>query len=89
MINSLTDEQKKLITLIDSKVKAVIKQGGDEEKLLVEMVGLMPGIKNMIDFASEKELKLYYAAYDGFYYYMKLLEKLAAGIACGDISVPQ
>ncbi len=84
----LNPQHKKLITDIDDKVKTVLINGGNEETLLVEMLELMPEIKMMLDSTSESELEIYYERYEGFYHYMKLLEKLAMGIADGTIKVP-
>ena len=77
----LTTEQKELIIDVDKKVKAILKRGGSEETLLVEMLPLMPGIKTIINAGlGDKEIDLYIRAYDGFYDYMKLLERLAQRI---------
>jgi len=85
----LTSKQKKLIIDIDRKVKNILACGGDEEMLLIEMLELMPEIKPIITSASKKEMNVYFQKYDGFFYYMKVLENLAQGIANGDIPVPE
>jgi hypothetical protein len=88
MTTSLTAQQKKVIISVDRHVKAIFKKGGNEETLLVEMLDFMPAIKTILDVVPKKELELCFSEYDGFYCYIKLLEKLASGIANGDIQVP-
>ncbi len=86
----LTPQQKTMIVDVDKQVKAILDQGGDEETLLVNMLPSMPGIKTIIDSAlGDKEIDMYVQAYDGFYHYMKVLERLAQRIANGDITVPR
>ena len=85
----LTSKQKKLIIDIDRKVNNILACGGDEEMLLIEMLELMPEIKPIITSASKKEMNVYFQKYDGYFYYMKVLENLAQGIANGDIPVPE
>ena len=89
----LTSKQKKLIIDVDRKVNNILACGGDEEMLLIEMLELMPGIKTIIDSTidstSKKEMDMYFQEYDGFYYYMKVLENLARCIKDGKIPVPE
>ena len=85
----LTDQQKKLIVSVDSKVKSIFKRGGNEETLLVEMFDLMPKIKSLLNSDNKKEIELYFYEYDGFYRYMKVLENLAQRIADGKITIPR
>ena len=83
----LSLQQKKLIVDIDNKTKSILKKGGNEETLLVEMLDFMPAIKDIITSNSQKELDVLTQEYDGFYAYMKILEKLAQKIANGNITV--
>ncbi|MEA2076882.1 MAG: hypothetical protein U9O95_02575 [Candidatus Marinimicrobia bacterium] len=52
------------------------------------MLDLMPRIKTIIDSVPKKEIEMYFYEYDGFYYYIKLLENLAQSIADGHITIP-
>ena len=89
MARSLTSQQQKFILTVDNKVKAILKKGGHDKTLLVEMLDFMPEIKTILDVVPKKEIEMYFSEYRGFYHYMKLLEKLAKGISDGDISVPK
>ena len=84
---SLSLQQKKLIVDVDNKTKSILKNGGNEETLLVEMLDFMPAIKEVITSNSQKELDVLTQEYDGFYAYMKILEKLAQKIADGNMTV--
>ena len=84
----LSLQQKKLVIDVDSRAKSILTKGGNEEMLLVEMFEFMPGIQDIITSNSKRELDMLTQEYDGFYVYMKVLEKLAQKIANGDITVP-
>lgn len=81
----LNIEQKNIINTVDKKVKALIARGSDEQTILVEMLEYMPGMKTIISLPDKSELDFYLQGYDGFYSYMKILERLALGIANGTI----
>ena len=51
------------------------------------MLDFMPAIKEVITSNSQKELDVLTQEYDGFYAYMKILEKLAQKIADGNMTV--
>lgn len=80
---TLTQEQAHQIAAIDRKVKAVLSVSRDEGILLVEMLEFMPAIKPMIEQANPQEIDMYANAYQGFYHYMKVLERLAQSIKDG------
>jgi len=56
MTISFTTQQKKVIISVDSHVKTILKQGGNEETLLVEMLDFMPAIKNILDVVPKRGL---------------------------------
>lgn len=85
---SLSSKQKQLIAHIDSKVMTIISNGGDETNVCVAMLEHMPEISTILFSASEKELEMYLDEYEGFCYYMKLLEILAYGIKGGRLKAP-
>ncbi len=85
---SLTAKQKKLIVEINSNVKAILARYNNKETLLAEILKFMPGIQKLLDSGTKEELDMYAQEYEGFYYYMKVLENLAQGIASGAILVP-
>jgi hypothetical protein len=86
---SLTERQKQLIVDIDQRVNRILKNGGGDEELLTSLFDVMSDLKEIITSAAKNNLDAYCQKYDGFYHYMKLLEKLAAGISNGTIAVPQ
>ena len=44
----LSLQQKKLVVDVDNKTKSILKKGGNEETLLVEMLDFMAAIKDVI-----------------------------------------
>lgn len=79
---ALTATQKKLIVSMDKDAKRIVKQGGDEA-LLMSLAHKMYQIKDIMNSSSEGELNFYCQRYEGFYQYMKLLEKLAVASSQG------
>ena len=67
----------------------LLTKGENEETLLVEMLDLMPGVKDIISSVPEKEIEMYCYEHDGFYRYMKMPGSLAQEIADGRITVPK
>jgi hypothetical protein len=82
-------QYQKTIIAVNDKVNELLASGANDESILVGMIEYMPSIKKMIDLMDNKKLDLYYQEYEGFFYFMKLLEELASGIASGKISVPK
>ena len=76
-----TAEQIKLIEDIDLKVKAILKKGGDEKLIMREMFEYMEALKPLILKKDKKILQEYLDKYDGFYFYLKTLEKIASGLS--------
>ena len=73
---SLTAKQKDLIVLMDKEAKQLLKHG-DDEMLFISLTHKMPQIKEIMNSSSEDELNFYCQRYEGFYQYMKLLERMA------------
>ena len=67
------------IIALDISEKEIIRQ----EALLMSLANKMIAIKDIIDSSTKNELNHYCEKYDGFYYYIKLLEMLAQGCAEG------
>ncbi len=84
----LIPKQNGLAQKIDLRAKNILSAGGDDEALLMSLNDIMGDIKKILDSNTRSEMDLLCQQYDGFYRYMKLLEKLASGIACGKIQVP-
>lgn len=85
----LTTEQKKLIVDIDNQVNRLLKIGASSKTILGEMSGLMPAMKPLIFSTDKTELNLYLQEYDGFFYFIKLLENLAQDIATDKMPMPE
>lgn len=77
----LNIEQKQFIIDIDRLVKEILSDGGDEEKILINMYKYLPKIKTIIKSASKLTLDELCWKYDGFFKLMTIIEKLAKGIA--------
>ncbi len=87
----LTLEQLQMITEIDNKVNQVLLENGDDTKVLLAFFG---NIANTIEFSlkitnfvSRKELGLYCFHYPGFFYFLRIIDKILGRFARGEISV--
>ncbi len=78
---TLSLKQINLIIDIDSKAKAILRNGGNETTVCLAMLERMPEIKTIILSVHAKKLQLYLDEYEGFCYYMKSLEKISDGIS--------
>jgi hypothetical protein len=85
---SLDSKTKDFIIDFDKRMKTYIANKSSDEVILASMLEEMPKIKNIMDNSSTEEMNKLCEEYDGFYYYMKLLENLATGISTGNIVVP-
>jgi hypothetical protein len=86
---ALSNIQKQLISNIDHKVKIILANKGTEEDILISLTQKMPSIMEMIKAAGTKEIEMYFDEYDGFYYFVKIIENLAQKISEGTIKVPR
>lgn len=80
---TITHNQKEFIISLDKEAKEILKNGGGQEELLVSLSNRIFEIKGIMDSSTHDELDYYCAQYDGFYYYMKLMEQLAKGCSDG------
>lgn len=78
----LSQEQIDYIINLDAKGKEIMHHGG-EGALLMSMVDKMPELKKIMDNSTHSELDAYCEKYEGFFYYMKMLEMLAQGCKDG------
>ena len=85
----LTEKQIRLASIIDKYVKQIIKNGGDDEDLLISMYEYMGTFKQLMDVSTQQEMNELCQRYDGFYRFAFLLDQLAEGIANGTINVPK
>ena len=75
-------QQKDFIISLHHRAKKIL-QYGDEGALMMSLADKRHQIKELIDSVSQEELDQYCESYDGFYRYIKLLERLAQGCADG------
>lgn len=83
MILAITDKQKDFIISLDHEAKEILQNGGGQESLLISLSNRIFEIKGIMDSSTHTELDYYCSKYEGFYYYMKLMEQLAQGCADG------
>ncbi|NET32880.1 MAG: arylsulfatase regulator [Cyanothece sp. SIO1E1] len=86
---TLTDKQIRMATAIDEHVKSTLAKGGGDEALLVSLYDHMDKFKYLLDTCKRGEMDLLCTRYEGFYRFAKLMERLAEGIASGNIPVPK
>jgi hypothetical protein len=68
--------------------KALSEGNSDLDILKLIMSDRMDTIKELLDTASEHKMDELCDKYDGFYHFMKILERLAQNIADGKIPIP-
>ena len=73
----LTALQSRLAETIDTHVRQVLAQGGDDEALLLSLADSMPTFKQLLDTCTGAEMDMLCDRYDGFYRFVTLLERLA------------
>jgi hypothetical protein len=85
---SLTEQQVRLASLIDTQVQNIIANGDSDEDILRSMSDYMDTFKQLMDSSTPDEMKHLCDRFSGFYRFGKLLEALAQGIQDGRIQVP-
>lgn len=78
----LNKKQLDYVAELNSDGKRLFKSGGDKA-ILKSLPSRMDKIKELIDNGTKGELDMYCQRYEGFYHYMKMLEKLAIGCKNG------
>lgn len=84
-----TAEQLQIASMIDQKVKEILKADGDTLEILRKMHDYMPGFKKIMDSTTPEAFNEFGRQHFGFYHFAKILEDLAAGIQSGKIKVPK
>ena len=84
-----TPELIGIVEKINGKVQGLVNDGCDEVTIIAEMCDDMPGFKRLIDSLQPSGLDALCRQYAGFYYYAKVLERMAGAIASGQITVPK
>jgi len=85
----LTEEQLRIASLIDEKVKVALRQGAGPLSVVAHMVDHMPHLKRLFEIANPAEMDELASRFDGLHRYAKILESLAVGIQSGRIKMPQ
>ena len=85
----LSDEQLDIASQIDTRVRELERSGANEATIFVGMIDLMPGFKQLMNTAGQREMNELWARFEAFYRYAKILEDIAAGIQSGQIRVPR
>lgn len=86
----VTDAQRQAAATIDARVRQLRRQGSDDIALFVQMAEgeEMARFKGLLDTTTAAGLDALCAQFSGFQYYARLLERIAGGIASGEIPVP-
>ena len=82
-------EQLQIVSMIDQKVKRILKAKGGRVEILKEMHDYMTGFKKVMEISTPEELSELSRQYSGFYHFAQILEDLASGIQSGKIKVPK
>ena len=85
---ALTQKHREAARQIDAHVRRILARKDGDEALLMSLYDHMPAFKEILDAAEPGETNVLYEQYDGFYQFGKVLERIAQGIADGDIDVP-
>jgi hypothetical protein len=86
---TLTAKQLKTAAAIDSKVHGLLKAGCDDAAIFMEMSGDMAQFKELMDTVTQAAMDELCRRFEWFYCYADILERVAAGIASGEIKVPK
>jgi hypothetical protein len=68
---------RECVAVIDKEVHKLTLKGYTDTDLMAKMYPYMPMYKRVLDGLTHHQIQKYAEQYDGFYYYSKLLEKLA------------
>ncbi|MFI5305100.1 MAG: hypothetical protein ACHQYP_09945 [Nitrospiria bacterium] len=82
-------EQLQIVTMIDQKVKILLKADKEDLEIFREMHEFMPGFKRIVDTTTSEEINELGRQHFGFYHFAQILEDLASGIQSGEIKVPK
>ena len=85
---TLSAEQLQTGSRIEAKVQKLIREGYDDAGIFLEMADDMPALKPLLDCGHGTVDELC-RRFLGFYRYAKILERVASGIASGEIQVPK
>lgn len=82
-------ERTRIVSMIDQKVKTMLKAKRDRLELLNEMYEEMTEFKKVMETSTPVELSELCRQYSGFHQFSQILEELASGIQSGKIKVPE
>jgi hypothetical protein len=83
------EEQRVLAERLDARVRELSRAGVHDIELFIGMAEQMPLFKRLLDMAGPESVFALCDEYPGLYRYAQLLERIASGIASGDIEVPR
>lgn len=85
----LTDDEIKIIKELNQKAKDLYTSSHNDVYILTGMADDMTKVKLLLGHTDQTALDICVAQHPYFYRFMKLLEKVARGIAGGEIEVPE
>jgi hypothetical protein len=83
------EERRKIATVLDLRMRALIDAKCTDEEILVGMQDYMTGFRRLMDTSGHDELNRLLRQFPGLHRFAKLLETLAAKIQAGEIKVPK
>ena len=85
---ALTAGQRRIAEKIDTRMRKLIRAGGDNMAIMAAMADHMPAFHQLLSTARPGDIEQLILELPGFYRYAKILESLATGIQSGAIPVP-
>lgn len=85
---ALTTGQRRIAEKIDTRMRKLIRAGGDNMTIMAAMADHMPAFHRLLSTARPGDIEQLIRELPGFYRYAKILESLATGIQSGAIPVP-
>jgi len=85
---ALTTGQRRIAEKIDTRMRKLIRTGGDDMAIMAAMADHMPAFHRLLSTARPGDIERLILELPGFYRYAKILESLATGIQSGAIPVP-
>jgi hypothetical protein len=77
---ALTAGQRRIAEKIDTRMRKLIRAGGDNMAIMAAMADHMPAFHQLLSTARPGDIERLILELPGFYRYAKILESLATGI---------
>lgn len=85
---SLSSEQEQLVVYIDQQVRQSLSDTGSPAEILMGLALHMKEVKELIDEIQENERAVYCQKYEGFHFFITLLEGILSAMTSEKVIAP-